>query len=161
MRGGDQNFAGAIPRAGDVRGRALERNRENYGSCAVEGRSLRKRPAECQRLDMVVLHWTLAHSVSWNASHETDLPSISISRWLGSMLGLLRFAASADELRASAVARIGSASVASACTVTCAASAASLPQLCASSSDEPDAPPKCGTSVTICSAYRCPPTRLS
>ena len=32
------------------------------------------------------------------------------------------------------------------------ASLASLPKLRASSSDEPDAPPKCGTSVTICSA---------
>src|SRR5687768_10543344 len=149
MRGGDENFARAIPRAGHVGGGALERNRKDHGFRAVEGRSLGERPTECQRLDMVVLHWTLAHSVSWNASHETDLPSISISRWLGSMLGLLRLAASADELRASAVARIGSASVASACTVTCAASAASLPQLCASSSDEPDAPPKWGTSVTI------------
>ena len=31
-----------------------------------------------------------------------------------------------------------------------------LPQLCASSSVEPEAPPKCGTSVTICNAYRWP-----
>ena len=61
-------------------------------------------------------------------------------------------------LLTSAVANIGSAMVASAWTDTRAEVVESLPQLCASSRLDPDAPPKCGTSVTIWSAHRCPPT---
>ncbi len=66
--------------------------------------------------------------------------------------GARRRASSGGAVAASAHARIGSATVASAYTETRAASVASLPQLCASSRLEPDAPPKCGTSVTIWSA---------
>ena len=72
--------------------------------------------------------------------------------------GGLRRASSDGAVVASALASSGSAIVASACTDTFAESVASFPQLCASSRLDPDAPPKCGTSVTICSAYRCPPT---
>ena len=46
--------------------------------------------------------------------------------------------------------------MASAWTVTQSAPSDTFPQLRASSSVDPDAPPKCGTSVTIWSAYRCP-----
>src|SRR5436190_6223397 len=156
MRRRDENFARPVPRARHVGRGAFERHRQDDRLCAFKGCLVGQRAAERQRLDMVVLHRALAHSVSWNASRDTDLPSISISRWLGSMLGRLRLAASSDELRAIAVARIGSAIVASACTVTWAASVASLPQLCASSSVDPEAPPKWGTSVTIWRAYRWP-----
>jgi hypothetical protein len=63
-----------------------------------------------------------------------------------------RLASACFALAASALTSSGSAIVASAWTVTCSASVASLPQLRASSRLEPEAPPKCGTSVTICSA---------
>ena len=53
---------------------------------------------------------------------------------------------------ASALTSSGKATVASDWTDTLAESVASLPQLCASSRLEPEAPPKCGTSETICSA---------
>ena len=77
-----------------------------------------------------------------------------ITRGASENTGILRCARTGGAVVASALARIGSATVASACTDTRAASDANLPQLCASSRLDPEAPPKCGTSVTICSANR-------
>src|SRR5260221_3827998 len=158
VRGGDENFSGPMLGAADVRGGAFERNGKDDGFRALERRGLRKRSTERQRLDVVVPDRALHERLSSNASREMGVPSTSMSRLPGSNCGRFRFAARPADLHASAVARIGSAMVGSACPVTCAASVASLPQLCASSRVDPEAPPKCGTSVTIWSAYLWPPT---
>src|SRR5262249_39860934 len=147
-----QDVVRAVARSADVRRRPIDGNGQDHDARVVEGRAGWQDAAEDQRLGVIVLKRKLhGQRASKRASGKgrplTDMTGPERSKRIGFRAARVA-AADVD----SALTSSGRAIVASACTVTCSASVASLPQLRASSRLEPDAPPKCGTSVTIWSA---------
>src|SRR5450830_824656 len=144
-----------------VGGGAVDRHGENDDGRLVEGRPDREGAAKHERLGMGILKRELHYSRTSKRAWGKGRPLTAMTGPERSKHRGFRPASVSRALTASALTSSGSAIVASAWTETCSASVASLPQLRASSRLEPDAPPKCGTSVTICSAYRWPPMRSS
>src|SRR6185295_18152555 len=137
---------------------AIDRDGQDDDGALVERRARGQGAAEDQRVGMIVVKREIHRQRASKRASGKGRPLAEITAPERSKRSGFRAARAAPADADSALTSSGSAIVASACTVTCSASVASLPQLRASSRLEPEAPPKCGTSVTICSAYRWPLT---